>query len=74
MSAVGGTPRESHQEDPAWIGSVDDQMRDARGERVRLSRAGPGDHEERGAGGARLLQDAMLDESMKNSGVEQREI
>src|SRR5208282_5101525 len=38
-------------------------MRDAVGERVRLSRAGPGDHEERGAGYACLLPDAMLDGS-----------
>ena len=32
-------------------------------ERVRLSRAGPGDYEERGAGRASLLPDAMLDGS-----------
>ena len=38
-------------------------MRDAVGERVRLSRAGPGDDEERGAGRACLLPDAMLDGS-----------
>src|ERR1700730_11365256 len=41
----------------------DDQMRDAVGERVRLSRAGPGDHEEWGRGRARLLPHAMFDAS-----------
>jgi hypothetical protein len=38
-------------------------MRDAMGERVRLSRAGPSNHEERGAGRAGLLPDAMFDGS-----------
>ena len=38
-------------------------MRDTVGERVRLARAGPGDHEERSGGRACLFPDAMLDGS-----------
>ena len=52
---------ESHQQDAARIGAVDDQMGDAMGERVSLARSRPGDDQERARRRAVLLPDAMLD-------------
>ena len=43
----GGAPRERHQQDAARIGAVDDQMRDAVGQRVGLARSRAGDHQQR---------------------------
>ena len=44
-----GAPGERHQQDSAWIGTADDQTRDAVGKRVRLARAGAGDDQQRNA-------------------------
>ena len=52
---------EGHQQDTAGVGAVDDQMRDAMGERVRLAGPGPGDDEKRSRGRALLLPRAMFD-------------
>ncbi len=57
----GGAAREGHEQDAARIGAVDDQMRDAVGERVGLARAGAGDDEQRRGGTRIALADAMLD-------------
>ena len=43
----GGAAGEGHQQDAARIGTGDDQMRDAVGERVGLAGTGAGDHQKR---------------------------
>ena len=56
----GGTAREGHQQDAAWVGAADDQVRDAVGEGIGLARSGAGDHQQwRPDGGGR--PDAVLD-------------
>ena len=54
-----GAAREGHQQDAARIGAVDDQMRDAVGQRVGLARAGAGDDQQRR--GRQSPRDAVLD-------------
>ena len=44
---AGRAAREGHQQDPAWIGLVDDEMRYAMGEGIRLARSRSGNHQER---------------------------
>ena len=51
--------RERHQQDAARIGAVDDQMRDAMGERVGLAGSGAGDDQQRRNGP--VARRAMLD-------------
>ncbi len=52
---------EGHQQDTAGVGPVDDQMRDAMGERVRLAGPGAGDDEKRSRRRALFLPRAMFD-------------
>jgi hypothetical protein len=61
-----GSPGEGKQEDAAWIGAVDNQMRDAVRQCVGLARTGASDHQERsgdvgaGACNAVLSRSALL--------------
>ena len=41
-----GAPRERHQQNPAGVGAIDDQMGDAMGEGVRLAGSGAGDDQQ----------------------------
>ncbi|ENN84041.1 hypothetical protein RHSP_71330 [Rhizobium freirei PRF 81] len=43
----GGAARKGHQQNAAWVRTLDDQMRDAMGKRIRLAGAGPGNHKQR---------------------------
>ena len=52
-----GAAREGQQQDAVRVGAVDDEMRDAVGERVGLARARAGDHQQRPP----VRADAMLD-------------
>ena len=61
ISAAARPTGEGHQQDTARVGAVDDQMRDAMGERVRLAGPGPGDDEERSRRRGLLLPRAMFD-------------
>jgi hypothetical protein len=56
-----GPARECHQQNPARIGAIDDQVGDAMRQGVGLARSGTRDDEERCPGRAVLCLDAMLD-------------
>jgi heavy metal translocating P-type ATPase/RND family efflux transporter MFP subunit len=57
----GGAAGEGHQQHALRIGATDDEMRDPMGERVRLSRAGARDDQQRAAGGSRrAVMEAVL--------------
>jgi len=55
--------RKGHQENPARVRTVDDQMCDAMRQGICLPRARTGNDEERSARGSVLLLDAVLDGS-----------
>jgi len=61
ISAAARPTGEGHQQDTARVGAVDDQMRDAMGERVRLAGPGAADDEKRSRRRALLLAGAMFD-------------
>ena len=54
-----GAAREGHQQDAARIGAVDDQMRDAVGQRVGLAGAGAGDDQQRPGDAAVAMLDGQ---------------
>ena len=56
-----GAARKGHQQDPAGIGPIDDQMGDPVGHGVGLPGARAGDDQERWPQRCVLLPDAMLD-------------
>jgi hypothetical protein len=58
-----GSPGECEQEDAAWIGPVDNQMRDAVGQRIGLARSGPGDDQERSCDVGAVACNAVLNRS-----------
>jgi hypothetical protein len=56
-----GAARKGHQQDPAGIGTIDDQMRDPMGHGVGLPRIRAGDDQERCARRSVVRVDGMLD-------------
>jgi hypothetical protein len=60
---ISAAARKGHQQDPAGIGTIDDQMRDPMGHGVGLPRIRAGDDQERGARRSVVRVDGMLDGS-----------
>jgi hypothetical protein len=56
-----GAARERHQQDAPGIGTIDDQMGNAVGERIRLARPRTGDDQERPARRDAVPRNTMLD-------------
>ena len=57
----GGSAREGHEQDAARIGTVDDQMRHAMGQRVGLARSGTRDDQQRTAERSVRQSNTVLD-------------